>query len=633
MSIADCLTFEPGKMPEVQGTEQFSAKSCRQGLVRSRLRQSVLIIFLLLFMAQTATAQPNVIATISFGASRAGVIAANPTNNHIYAAQEDVPAIAVIDSSTNTIITTIPTAGFHIGSDVNPVTNLIYVAQQFAGSVKIIDGSTDTVVTDLAVPGLNGALGDLAINSATNRLYVIRADNNDLAVFDAATNTLLTSIPLNCPASPCSGIAINPITNRIYVTASQGDEVYVIEGGSNSLIATVPVGDHPIGIAVNPTTNRVYVSNISGNTVSVIDGATNTGIASIPVGNSPVGISVNPETNRIYVSNNSSNEVSMIDGSSNTVVATVPVGAQPNGITVMPSANRIYVSNDTGHSVSVIEDLTDTTSPIITPNVSGSLGDNDWYISDVEVSWTITDPESGIETSSGCDPTTLTMDTTGETLTCSATNGAGLSNSASVTIKLDKTAPSITLDPPSNDASYPLNATATADYSCSDATAGIAACNGPIPPGSNLDTATVGAKNFSVNAVDSAGNSASVTHTYKVIYNFNGFFPPVDNLPALNTAKVGQAIPVKFSLSGNQGLNIFEPGYPKSQQITCDSAAPLAPVEETVSPGGSSLTYDGGADQYIYVWKTEKSWVNSCRQLLIKLNDGTTHSASFSFSK
>lgn len=592
-----------------------------------------LTVCLLLYLAQTAAAQPNVIATISFGSSRAGVIVANPANNHIYAAQEDVPAIAVIDGSTNSIITTIPTSGYHIGSDVNPVTNLIYVAQQFAGSVKIIDGTTDTVVTDLPVPGLIHTIGDLAINPTTNRLYVIRANNNDLAVFDAATNTFSASIPLNCPASACSGIALNPTTNRIYVAASGGDEVYVIDGGSNSIIATVPVGDSPLGIAVNPTTNRVYVSNISGNTVSVIDGATNTGIASISVGASPAGISVNPATNRIYVSNNGSNDVSVIDGSSNTVVATVPVGAQPNGITVIPSANRIYVANDTGHSVSVIEDLTDATPPSITPNVSGSLGNNDWYVGDVEVSWTITDPESGISTSSGCDPTTLTMDTTGETLTCSATNRVGLSNSASVTIKLDKTAPSITLDSPANGASYPLNATEAADYSCSDATAGIAACNGPVPSGSHIDTATVGAKNFSVNAVDNAGNSASVTHTYNVIYTFNGFFPPVDNLPALNTVKARQAIPVKFSLSGNQGLNIFEPGYPKSQQITCDSAAPLAPVEETVSPGGSSLTYDSGADQYIYVWKTEKPWVNSCRQLLIKLNDGTTHSASFSFSK
>ena len=53
-------------------------------------------------------------------------------------------------------------------------------------------------------------------------------------------------------------------------------------------------------------------------------------------------------------------------------------------------------------------------------------------------------------------------------------------------------------------------------------------------------------------------------------------------------------------------------------------------VEETVTAGGSSLTYDAGADQYIYVWKTEKSW-NGCRQLVIQLKDGTYHRANFQF--
>ena len=58
-------------------------------------------------------------------------------------------------------------------------------------------------------------------------------------------------------------------------------------------------------------------------------------------------------------------------------------------------------------------------------------------------------------------------------------------------------------------------------------------------------------------------------------YNFSGFFQPVDNLPTLNMVKAGSAIPVKFSLGGEQGLDIFEAAYPKSQTISCDSTAPV----------------------------------------------------------
>lgn len=83
----------------------------------------------------------------------------------------------------------------------------------------------------------------------------------------------------------------------------------------------------------------------------------------------------------------------------------------------------------------------DTTPPIISPQIAGTLGNNGWYRSNVSVSWNVSDPESGIASSSGCTPTTLTADTAGMTLTCSATNGVGLSTSTSVTVKIDKTPP------------------------------------------------------------------------------------------------------------------------------------------------------------------------------------------------
>jgi len=93
-------------------------------------------------------------------------------------------------------------------------------------------------------------------------------------------------------------------------------------------------------------------------------------------------------------------------------------------------------------------------------------------------------------------------------------------------------------------------------------------------------------------AVDNADNTDTKNCSYSVIYNFSGFFRPVDNLPVLNVAKAGSAIPVKFSLDGYQGLGIFAPGYPRSVVIPCDSTALLDGIEETVNAGGSSLNYD-----------------------------------------
>ena len=115
----------------------------------------------------------------------------------------------------------------------------------------------------------------------------------------------------------------------------------------------------------------------------------------------------------------------------------------------------------------------------------------------------------------------------------------------------------------------------------------------------------------------------------RVPYSFNGFFQPVDNLPTTNAVKAGSAMPVKFSLGGDQGLNIFEAGYPKSQTIPCASTAPVDGIEETVTAGSSNLSYDASTDTYTYVWKTQKAWAGTCRQLVVKLNDGTEHVAYF----
>ncbi|MGH9839717.1 MAG: PxKF domain-containing protein [Blastocatellia bacterium] len=55
------------------------------------------------------------------------------------------------------------------------------------------------------------------------------------------------------------------------------------------------------------------------------------------------------------------------------------------------------------------------------------------------------------------------------------------------------------------------------------------------------------------------------------------------------------------------------------------------PAYASFTVGASSLTYDPTTDQYTYIWKTNAAWKNTCRQLIVKLNDDTTHSANFQF--
>jgi hypothetical protein len=98
-------------------------------------------------------------------------------------------------------------------------------------------------------------------------------------------------------------------------------------------------------------------------------------------------------------------------------------------------------------------------------------------------------------------------------------------------------------------------------------------------------------------------------------FDWEGFFPPVANLPATNVDNAGRTIPVKFSLGGNRGLDIFAAGYPKSEQ--------------TATAG--SLSYDARDDQYTYTWRTDRAWSGQTRQLVLKFIDCSERKANFQF--
>jgi hypothetical protein len=171
----------------------------------------------------------------------------------------------------------------------------------------------------------------------------------------------------------------------------------------------------------------------------------------------------------------------------------------------------VYASTDCTFDTGYL----DTTPPVISPTVSGTQGGEGWYTSDVTVAWTVTDAESGITASSGCETLSVTSDVAESTIVCEATSQGG-TNSASVNIKRDATAPAIAVTTPATGARYLLGISVTASYACSDARSGVSTCTGTVQNGVPIDTATAGEKTFSVQASDRAGNPAALTVNYTV---------------------------------------------------------------------------------------------------------------------
>jgi hypothetical protein len=133
--------------------------------------------------------------------------------------------------------------------------------------------------------------------------------------------------------------------------------------------------------------------------------------------------------------------------------ATTPVGNY--SIILRSSASTTSVTTPSGNGGSLADDIptsivvhvvaaADATPPVVTPTVSGTSGSNGWYVSDVTVSWAVSDAESTITSQTGCDTSTITTDTAGTVITCSATSAGG-TTVQSVTVKRDTSPPQATL--------------------------------------------------------------------------------------------------------------------------------------------------------------------------------------------
>ncbi len=198
-----------------------------------------------------------------------------------------------------------------------------------------------------------------------------------------------------------------------------------------------------------------------------------------------------------------------------------------------------------------------------------------------------------------------------------------------VTINVLKATPVITWNPPTT-----LSAGTTLSTAQLNATANVPGTFSYTPPAGTV--LMVGPLTLTANFTPTdTANYHLVSKNVAVMvvsgFNFVGFFQPVDNAPTVNTVNAGQAIPVKFSLTGNWGLAIFATGYPASQPIACSSGSPTSDIEEVINAGASSLGYDATTDRYTYKWKTDKTWKGTCRKLILKFSDGTTREALFQF--
>jgi hypothetical protein len=180
----------------------------------------------------------------------------------------------------------------------------------------------------------------------------------------------------------------------------------------------------------------------------------------------------------------------------------------------------------------------DALPPTVTPIVTGQIRDSGWYVDDVIVNWSITPP--GYLVDFGCQATAIRTDTIGRKVECQASSGTDKAY-ASVTIRLDKTAPNVVARadrPPDGGGFY--NHPLTVTWTATDPTSGVASC-APSSPYTGPDGTGI---SLTGRCSDVAGNASAPV---PFVFNYDATPPAVAKV----TASIGRkAVNVAWEVSG-----------------------------------------------------------------------------------
>jgi len=250
----------------------------------------------------------------------------------------------------------------------------------------------------------------------------------------------------------------------------------------------------------------------------------------------------------------------------------------------------------------------DKTKPAVSGAVtSGSQGASGWYVGPVTVHFTCSDALSGVAVCP--DDYTFTDNGSNQAITRSATDMAG--NSASVTvggISIDQEKPTITSVNVVN-GFYLLGAVPAPTCTADDTFSGPPTCAVTVSGGKANG---VGTFTYTATATDKAGNMATQTGSYRVVYRWDGFLQPINDTAhqtgqSISVFKAGSTVPAKFQLKRSDGTVVQAntapvspvPAKGVSMSMAVDEAAYGDPADT-----GSAYRWDSVGQQYIYNWKS-----------------------------
>ena len=374
------------------------------------------------------------------------------------------------------------------------------------------------------------------------------------------------------------------------------------------------------------------VSDVAGNVTSAtVDHIKIDRTAPVTASDAPVGWRNADVTVHFTASDNLSgvaSTYSRVDGGSVNAGSAVTISVQGTHSVEFWSGD-VAGNGETHHTAVVQLDKTKpsiTGAPTTSPNAAG------WYRTPVTVHFTCAD-QVGLSGLASCtsDQTVATSGAS-QSVTGTALDNAGNSNSFTVGgLKVDLVPPTVGISGVADGASYQLGAVPSPSCSTADTLSGPAGCTG-LNAGGTVNG--VGTYTYTATGRDVAGNATTRMVTYRVIYAFGGFLQPINDTAhqvGLDTSifKAGSTVPVKFEIRRANGTTVAPNAAPQWLTPAKGSALTAAVDESAYSaPATSGDTYREAGSQYIYNWSTKGLPAGFYYRIGVRLDDGNTYTVN-----
>jgi len=189
--------------------------------------------------------------------------------NNVQWANGDPATVTVVDANTGTVTATIPVGINPRYISIDPFTGKAFVTNATSQSVSVINTSTNSVITTLPMPYPPDGVAILG-----DRAYITTVwdyPNGTVEVIDIANNTVINSIPVE---RTTGGIAALP--GHVFVTNYFSNTVSVIDSLTNAVVQTLAAGQEPNGITADPLTNTIYYVSSAEKKIKIIRQRTGT---------------------------------------------------------------------------------------------------------------------------------------------------------------------------------------------------------------------------------------------------------------------------------------------------------------------------------------------------------------------